>query len=195
VTRPHHALEGKVLEVFAKLRHKGTSHFVLVLPDGSRSYIPVAWTDAVSDCANSAPLCSLVGSASDLLALRQRVDCLLRRIQAGPANNQNSSTQESQYANTPTGVVECRTSSDSASLPTTHDPTEKPSDRSLGPTHLEVGASPSHPSSNLCHRSNSSAIISKSKKRTCAARPTFTFANPRPLRCWLTASQPNANTN
>ena len=36
--RPYHALEGKVLEVFAKLRHKGKPHFMLVLPDGSRSY-------------------------------------------------------------------------------------------------------------------------------------------------------------
>ena len=81
MTRPHHALEGKVLEVFAKLRHKGRPHFVLVLPDGSRSYIPVAWTDVASNPESSAPPCSRVGSASDLLRLRQRVDCLLRRIE------------------------------------------------------------------------------------------------------------------
>ena len=41
MTRRHHALEGKVLEVFAKLRHKGKPHFVLVLPDGSRSSFPL----------------------------------------------------------------------------------------------------------------------------------------------------------
>ena len=80
MTRPHHALEGKVLEVFAKLRHRGKPHFVLVLPDGSRSYVPVAWTDVASSPESSAPPCSSVGSASDLLRLRQRVDCLLRRI-------------------------------------------------------------------------------------------------------------------
>ena len=122
VTRPHHALEGQVLDVFAKLRHKGRPHFLLVLPDGSRSYIPVAWTDLVTNPANPAPPCSLIGSASDLLGLRQRVDCLLRRIEADPARSQNSSTQESQRETATTGAVECRASSDSTDLPTAHAP-------------------------------------------------------------------------
>src|SRR2546427_9752224 len=80
VTRAHHALEGKVLEVFAKLQHKGRPHFMLVLPDGSRSYVPVSWTDFVATPPSSGTPCSIVASASDLLGLRKRVDCLLRRI-------------------------------------------------------------------------------------------------------------------
>lgn len=120
VTRPHHALEGKVLEVFAKLRHKGRPHFMLVLPDGSRSYIPVAWTDFIAPPPGSATPCSTVASATDLLLLRQRVDFLLRRMQAGPSTEQNSSTQESQHATAATGAVECRTSSHSTDLSTTH---------------------------------------------------------------------------
>ena len=150
MTRPHHALEGKVLDVFAKLRHKGRPHFLLVLPDGSRAYIPVAWTDLVSNPANSAPPCSLVGSASDLLGLRQRVDCLLRRIEAGPASSQKSSTQESQHASATTGTVECGTSSDSTGVPTTHPATAKPSSPLPGPTHFEVGATSSDQPSTLC---------------------------------------------
>ena len=120
VTRPHHALEGTVLEVFAKLRHKGRPHFVLVLPDGSRSYIPVAWTDFVAPPPGSAAPCSIVASASDLLRLRQRVDCLLHRIQAGPITELNSLTQENQHATAATGAVECRTSSSPTDLSTTY---------------------------------------------------------------------------
>src|SRR5207245_7267092 len=89
VTRPHHALEGKVLEVFAKLRHRGQPHFVLVLPDGSRSYIPAAWTDFAATSA-SYPNSSMMASASDLLRLRQRVDWLLRRTEQGPSAKQTS---------------------------------------------------------------------------------------------------------
>jgi len=140
-------LEGKVLEVFAKVRHKGQPHFLLVLPDGSRSYIPVAWTALVSTPTNSTPPCSLVGSASDLLGLRQRVDCLVRRIEVGSANNQNSSTQESQHATATTGVVECGTSSDSTGIPTASAAATEPSGPSPGPTHFAVGASCSHQSS------------------------------------------------
>jgi hypothetical protein len=149
VTRPHHALEGKVLEVFARLRHKGRPHFLLVLPDGSRSYLPVAWTESVTNAANPAPPCSLIGSASDLLGLRQRVDYLLRRIEVGPASNPNSSTQESQHATATTGVMERRTSSNSTGLPAAHAPTTESANQSPGPTHLEVGAGGSDQPSTL----------------------------------------------
>ena len=96
MTRPHHALEGKVLEVFAKVRHKRKPHLVLVLPDGSRSYIPVDWTDCVSTGDSSVTGDSPVASAADLLRLRQRVDCLLRRIEHDQARQQNLPNQESQ---------------------------------------------------------------------------------------------------
>jgi len=60
---------------------------MLVLPDGTRSYVPVAWTDIVTAPQSSEASCSAVASASDLLGLRQRVDCLLRRIEAGLTAN------------------------------------------------------------------------------------------------------------
>ena len=113
--RPHHALEGKVLDVFAKVRRKDRPHFLLVLPDGSRTCVPVAWTDFVSAPANASPPCMIIGCTSDLLVLRQRVDCLLRRIETDPARTQNSTTQENRHATATIGTVECRTSSDSTS--------------------------------------------------------------------------------
>jgi hypothetical protein len=144
VTRPHHALEGKVLEVFAKLRHQGRPHFMLVLPDGSRSYIPVAWTDFVATAPSSGASCSTVASASDLLRLRQRVDCLLRRTQVGPTTNQRSSTQESQYATAATGALECGTSSHSAHLSTAHASAAEQSRQPSGPTDPQTGPGSAH---------------------------------------------------
>jgi len=149
VTRPHHAHEGKVLAVFAKLRHKGKLHFLLVLPDGSRSYIPVSWTDFVATPQSAEPLCSTVASASDLLRLRQRVDCLLRRIEIGPTSNQNSLTQESQHATAATGAVECRTSSDSTDLSTAHASTAEQSRQPPGSAHSQAGPGSSPNSSTL----------------------------------------------
>ena len=139
VTRRHHALEGKVLEVFAKLRHKGKPHFLLVLPDGSRSYVPTAWTDFVATPQSSEAPCSTVACASDLLLLRQRVDCLLHRIEAGPVTDQNSPTQESHHATSATGAVECRTSSNSTRLSTAHASTAEPSRQPPGSAHSQAG--------------------------------------------------------
>ena len=146
VTRQHHALEGKVLEVFAKLRHKGRPHFMLVLPDGTRSYVPVAWTDVVTVPQISVQPCSTAASASDLLRLRERVDCLLRRIEAGPTRDQNSPTQESQHATLAIGAVECRAASDSTAVSTAHAPATKQAGQPSGRAHSQAGAKPSQPS-------------------------------------------------
>jgi hypothetical protein len=139
VTRRHHALQGKLLEVFAKLRHKGKPHFLLVLPDGSRSYIPVAWTDFVSSTENPDPNHPMVASAGDLLRLRQRVDCLLHRIHADPTTSQTSQTQENGYATATTGTVERGATSDSTGLSRAHPSAAKPDHSYVGPTHSEDG--------------------------------------------------------
>jgi hypothetical protein len=147
VTRVHHALEGKVLEVFAKLRHKGRPHFMLVLPDGTRSYIPVAWTDFVATPQSSEQPCANVACASDLLRLRERVDCLLRRIEADPTADQNSPTQESQYATAANGTLECRASSHSTHLSTAHASATEPTGQPSGRTHSQARTKSSQPSS------------------------------------------------
>jgi hypothetical protein len=116
-----------VLTVFAKLRHKGKAHFLLVLPDGSRSYIPVAWTDSAAATKHPQASCSIVAFASDLLRLRERVDYLLRRIGFAPATKDNSATQEHHHATTPIRAVECRTSPNSTSVSPTHAAAAEPS--------------------------------------------------------------------
>jgi hypothetical protein len=119
VTRAHHALTGKALKVFGKINRKGQLHLVLVLPDGTRSYIPAAWTDFKSPglCSPKDEPC-LAACLSDLLRTRQRVDALLRRIGTTPINT-TGSTQENRHASKSTGTVVRGTASDSAPLSTT----------------------------------------------------------------------------
>jgi hypothetical protein len=128
-----------MLEVFAKLRHKGKPHLMLVLPDGSRSYIPVAWTDFGAAASGSSPGGPIIASASDLLGLLQRVDCLLRRIETDLTAKQNTPTQESPHAAATTGAVERRAVLQSTGLSTTHAATTEQSGRSSGPTHPPTG--------------------------------------------------------
>ena len=65
ITRPHHPFEGQSLEVLRKVRMPAGLHFVLILPDGSKSLIPANWTDFQSpSCAAQVP--QLVGSCEDL---------------------------------------------------------------------------------------------------------------------------------
>jgi hypothetical protein len=45
VVRVRHPLGGRSLEVPGFPRRRGVLHLLLVLPDGSRSLIPAAWTD------------------------------------------------------------------------------------------------------------------------------------------------------
>jgi hypothetical protein len=46
MTRPRHPLQGKLLPVLGGMRRHGAVELLLVLPDGSKSLIPAAWTDA-----------------------------------------------------------------------------------------------------------------------------------------------------
>jgi hypothetical protein len=45
IVRPKHPLEGQTLGVLGWSHRQGRLHLLLVLPDGSRSFIPAAWTD------------------------------------------------------------------------------------------------------------------------------------------------------
>ncbi len=81
-----------VLEVFGKIRRKGQFYLVLVLPDGSRSHIPAAWTDSPDAPAvfEASAMELPIASALDLWSLRQRVDALLRRTQQ--SNDEGTTT-------------------------------------------------------------------------------------------------------
>ena len=70
VTRPHHALCGKVLRILGTMRRHGEEELLLELPDGSKSLLPAAWTDlsgaAHLGASTSAPSATL-GRIDDLL--------------------------------------------------------------------------------------------------------------------------------
>src|SRR3954464_8256730 len=81
IVRPHHAFEGQSLEVLGHANRQGQLWFVLILPDGSKSLIPAAWTDfkTPTDPPQSP---KLAGSLEDLLRLRTLVNTLLLRCPA-----------------------------------------------------------------------------------------------------------------
>jgi hypothetical protein len=72
---------------------------------------------------------------------------LLRRIEADPATDQNSPTQESHHATAATGAVECRTPSHSTRLSTAHASAAEQSGQPPGPAHSQTDPGSSH---NLC---------------------------------------------
>src|SRR2546427_6289384 len=83
ITRPHHPFEGQALAVLGWTHRNDQLHLVLVLPDGSRSLIPAAWTDfkggvTTAGHAHRPSLATL----PDLGQARAVVDALLRRLPA-----------------------------------------------------------------------------------------------------------------
>ena len=84
--RDHHPLYGQTLEVFSRTHRQGIFSLTLVLPDGSRSLIPAAWTDL----EGNDPLLDdrhspLLGSLAHLLHARKVIDALLRKVDASEA--------------------------------------------------------------------------------------------------------------
>lgn len=73
ITRPRHPLVGQELRVLGRIRRHGRLECLVVLPDGSKRFIPQIWTDAepdavsdgVSDAVSEG---STLGSLEDLLA-------------------------------------------------------------------------------------------------------------------------------
>ena len=87
VLRDHHPLRGQTLELFSCSHRKGNLHLALVLPDGSRSLIPAAWTDLNKNFQTSGPddarsPSATIGSLCHLLHARKVVDSLLRKLDA-----------------------------------------------------------------------------------------------------------------
>jgi len=76
------------------MHRQGRLHLVLILPDGSKSLIPVDWTDLASPAqpqqVRSAQTAATLGSLEDLLHARAVVDALLSRLAALQSENGNS---------------------------------------------------------------------------------------------------------
>jgi hypothetical protein len=72
VTRRRHPLEGQSLRELGRMRRHGRLELLLVLPDGSKSLIPAAWTDldraADSTDTDADAVVATLGSLADLLA-------------------------------------------------------------------------------------------------------------------------------
>lgn len=88
MVRQRHPLEGQSSAVLCWTHRAGSLHLLLVLPDGTRSLVPSAWTDLATrqsqptrapELSRSPAHSPILGSLSDLIRLRTIVDALLRR--------------------------------------------------------------------------------------------------------------------
>jgi len=86
ILRDHHPLQGQTLELFSWSHRQGDLLLTLVLPDGSRSLIPAAWTDLEMNNFQASPsgdeqsASATLGSLFHLLHARKVIDSLLRRL-------------------------------------------------------------------------------------------------------------------
>ena len=89
VRRERHAFEGQTLAVIGDLRRRGVHYLLAILPDGSRSLIPAAWTDWDRKAIERLPptdaddLVGGIGGLADLLRLRGLIDALSERLEFG----------------------------------------------------------------------------------------------------------------
>jgi hypothetical protein len=65
--RWRHPLEGRSLQVLGGMRRHGVLELLLVLPDGSKSLVPAAWTDTDQSAVDGEQSMATLGSLSDLL--------------------------------------------------------------------------------------------------------------------------------
>jgi hypothetical protein len=75
ITRRRHPLEGRSLRELGRMRRHGRLELLLVLPDGSKSLVPAAWTDLDQTAAatgvtgaDAHAVVATLGSLTDLLA-------------------------------------------------------------------------------------------------------------------------------
>lgn len=81
ITRPRHPLAGQQLQVLGRMRRHGRAELLLVLPDGGKSLIPVAWTDLSEPAtADSNADAGTLGSLADLLACHKLIGGLAARV-------------------------------------------------------------------------------------------------------------------
>lgn len=106
ILREHHPLQGQTLEVFSRVQRRGVLYLTLVLPDGSRSMIPAAWTDFIPNRhkipRTHQPLDSsgIIGTVLHLLCTRKVVDALLLRIDSAEQPFTVPSEEERKRAST-----------------------------------------------------------------------------------------------
>ena len=87
VTRPRHPLAGRRLQVVGAMRRLGRDELLVVLPDGSKTLIPAAWTDRATTTANQDQALdqgpTILARPAELLAAREMVASLCARADGG----------------------------------------------------------------------------------------------------------------
>jgi len=102
IVRKRHPFEGRELAVLGWMRRHGSLELCLVLPDGSKSLIPAAWTDL--DAAAQPEAGGTIGSLSDLLRAAAVAGGLVRRLEQTDRDDRPVGEQEVGSAVEP-GVV------------------------------------------------------------------------------------------
>ena len=106
IIRERHPLQGQTLELLGWNHRNDSLHLTLVLPDGTRSFIPAEWTDLdIPDIQNrqsaNRPLTKTVlGSICHLLHARKIVDALLCKMDSSKHVPTNTSKEEYKRAST-----------------------------------------------------------------------------------------------
>jgi hypothetical protein len=100
ITRARHPLEGRSLAVLGGIRRHGVLELLLELPDGSKSLIPVVWTDAEGITNDGEAGAATLGSLTDLLIVCELVADLIgrRKEVGGQAAGTPPSKEESRAA-------------------------------------------------------------------------------------------------
>lgn len=83
IVRSRHPLRGHCLTVLGRVCRHGRLELLLVLPDGSKTLVPAAWTDHNATDGAVEPisggLSATLGTVADLLAARELVSALAAR--------------------------------------------------------------------------------------------------------------------
>ena len=87
-------MEGRALDVMGWMHRYGELELMLVLPDGSRTLIPAAWTDLEPSASASDPLSDCLGSVLELLRARAVVDALLSRLEPSQSERTSETAEE-----------------------------------------------------------------------------------------------------
>ncbi len=138
--RPSHPLEGQALAVLGWSHRQGQLHLLLVLPDGSRSWIPASWTD-LKTAGDKAPAASgpqALASLSQLLQTRTIVDALLRRRGASDQEASHSGREERKGGATEPAQTATPTQRQGGGLEHTRRPTKNRGDSNPGALIVQV---------------------------------------------------------
>ena len=92
IVRSRHPLQGHCLTVLGRVCRHGRLELLLVLPDGSKTLVPAAWTDHNATDGAVEPisggLSATLGTVADLLAARELVSALAARRGREPSTPQ-----------------------------------------------------------------------------------------------------------